>query len=352
MLYGMKTARLQLVLLIALLTGTVHAQHPEPSALREKARTLLGTVEAATTSELQDLAVELGQALFWDQRLSLDGNTACASCHFAELGGADSRARSPNARGMLTTFNAMTVFNAQDAKAGLRWLADRANGAEQALGSITGSMGFAAREDILPALENHGYRQRFAEAFPADSEPLSIANYGSALEAYQRTLRTPAAFDTWLDGDDTALTNTQLQGLNHFLELGCAGCHNGPLLGGNSLQRFGLVGDYWNWTYSTDPSFGLMETTGQAQDRNLFRVPPLRNVALTMPYFHDGSVPDLIGAIDVMAQAQLDRELPATILGEISAFLFSLSGEPPANFKAPASVEFHMHAVMTESTPQ
>jgi cytochrome c peroxidase len=316
------------------------AQAQTTATLRQQASTVLGTVAAPTAQELGAPEVQLGQALFWDQRLSPDGNTACASCHFAENGGADSRSRSPDARGSLTRFNAMTVFNTQTAGAGLRWLGDRDSGAAQAIGSVTGSMGFATREDLLPVLEANGYRARFATAFPAEPEPLTIANYGAALEAYQRTLRTPAAFDVWLNGDDGALTPTQLQGLSHFLELGCAGCHNGPLLGGSSLQRFGVFGDYWNWTGSADPSAGLMDASGEPEDRNLFRVQPLRNVALTQPYFHDASVPDLPRAIDVMAQAQLGKELPAATVAELAAFLDSLTGPVPVNFNTPAGIPF------------
>jgi cytochrome c peroxidase len=350
--YRPKRPLRSLCLAITLLAAsTALAQTRAPDPLREQARQVLGTVTAPTPSELQAPAVLLGQALFWDQRLSLDGNTACASCHFADKGGADSRPRSPTARGTLTTFNSMTVFNTQDARAGLRWFADRASGAAQALGSITGSMGFTTREELLPVLETNGYRDRFAAAFPAAAEPLSIDNYGAALEAYQRTLRTPAAFDAWLDGDDAALTSVQLRGLTYFLELGCAGCHNGPLLGGNSLQRFGVFDDYWTWTGSVEPSAGLMDSSKKPEDRNLFRVQPLRNTATTMPYFHDGSVPELRRAIDVMARAQLGLELSGTTLDELAAFLDSLTGEPPVNFSAPAGIPFMMPATSADNSP-
>lgn len=332
--YGVPAA----ALLLAAAFCMMPALGAAPAELREQARQTFAAISAPATEELQNPLVQLGRMLFWDPRLSLDGRTACASCHLAPQGGADARPQSPTARGGLTRFNSMSVFNAQDASAGLRWLADRASGAEQAIGSLTGSLGFAAPGDVLPLLERHGYAARFDAAYPDTSPALSVANYGAALEAYQRTLRTPSAFDAWLAGDAAALDATQLEGLQHFLELGCAGCHNGALLGGSSLQRFGVFGDYWEWTASARQDTGLMAASGDAADRNRFRVQPLRNVALTAPYFHDGSVANLQDAVAIMAKAQLGRELSATTLAALVAFLESLSGPVPAHYSAPAGL--------------
>jgi len=302
----------------------------------------LGALDPVTEQELMSPAVKLGQSLFWDIRLSSDGNTACASCHYRENHGSDRRTHSITARGEATTFHSLSVFNAQLAEAGLRWFADRPSGADQAIGSITGSMGFEERAHILPLLEEHGYTPLFQEAFPDDATPLSAANYGTALEAYQLTLRTPAPFDDWLKGDDDALNEEQKSGLRRFLTMGCAGCHNGALLGGNSLQRFGMLEDYWDHTGTEEPHSGLMNRTGKEEDRYRFRVAPLRNVAKTPPYFHDGSVAELEKAIAIMARIQLGQPLEQEALEELAAFLGTLTGKIPANFAAPEKIPFHL----------
>ena len=326
---------------MALLTGLpVLAQ--SPSDLRSMASAQLGALEPATAEEAAMPRAMLGQALFWDMRLSADGRTACASCHIPDNAGSDPRPLSVNARGALTSLHSLTVFNAQEAQAGLRWFADRPSGAAQALGSITGSMGFETREDILPALQSAGYDAAFQMAFPEDSNPMTVNNYGVALEDYQRTLRTPAPFDAWLQGDDSAMNAQQLQGLQRFVSLGCASCHNGPLLGGASLQRFGVVADYAQLTGSPEPHAGLASVTGNAADQFRFRVPPLRNVAATPPYFHDGSVPELAHAVDIMARVQLGQTLDDQAIADVAAFLHTLTGPMPENFVPPEGVPFEL----------
>ena len=308
----------------------------EDDELRSAARGLFGTISAVTDEELRDPEVVLGQALFWDTRLSSNGEVACASCHLPEVGGADARPFSTNARGERTSRNSQTVFNSQQARAGLRWAGDRPTGAEQAIGSITGSMGFENVEDIVPLLLEHGYRDLFEQAFPGDRDAVSPANYGRAVQAYEETLRTPAAFDHWLEGDDAALTDLQVRGLDLFVSVGCAGCHNGPLFGGDSLQRFGVVADYRAHTGSRGSDTGLMKSTGREADRDVFRVQPLRNVSLTAPYFHDGAVEDLKTATQIMARVQLGRELSDTELEALLAFMNALSGDVPRNYQAPS----------------
>lgn len=306
--------------------------------LRRLAKTHFATIAPVTKAERHTPQATLGRALFWDPRLSSSGDTACASCHLVEDHGSDRRARSTTARGGRTGFHSMTVFNTQTAGAGLRWLADRPSGKAQALGSITGSMGFDQREDILASLVEHGYRPRFAAAFPDADEPLAVDHYGQALEAYQRTLRTPAPFDAWLDGDDDAMTESQKSGLRRFIDMGCAGCHGGELLGAQSLQKFGLVANYWEHTGSDEPHHGVMEVSGREADRDVFRVASLRNVAETAPYFHDASVVTLAQAVRVMARVQLGRDPGDGTTGEIVSFLKSLTGEVPVHFAPPDAV--------------
>lgn len=308
--------------------------------LRETAKRLLGGVSAATPEEIAAPTAQLGQALFWDMRLSVNGQVACASCHYRENWGSDSREQSINARGG-RTLQSQTVFHSMDTP-GLRWLADRASGKAQAMGSITGSMGFATREDILPVLMEHGYADLFKAAFPNDPDPVSVENYGQALEDYQRTLKTPAPFDAWLAGDDSAMTEAQVNGLQHFINVGCVGCHQGELIGGTMLQKFGVVEGYWTHTGSPDINSGLMRASGREEDRFFFRVPLLRNIAKTYPYFHDGSVSDLRRATDIMARIQLGQVLDDKVLDELVAFQEALTGELPVNFLPPEGIPFEL----------
>jgi cytochrome c peroxidase len=156
--------------------------------LGKKVSILFGAVRATTSDEINDPAAKLGQDLFWDMRLSISGDVACASCHYRENWGSDERPASINARGG-RTLQSQTVFHAMETP-GLRWLADRATGQAQAIGSITGSMGFSKREDILPVLLEHGYADKFKAAFPNDADPVSVESYGKAIEIYEFTLRT------------------------------------------------------------------------------------------------------------------------------------------------------------------
>src|SRR6185503_6105855 len=300
-------------------------------ALRREALTLFGRLSApaAVTPE-----AELGRALYWDERVSLDGKTSCGSCHFARDWGADRRRYSPDARGALTSRHSPTVFNAMSQPM-VRWLNDRKSGADQAEGSITGSMGFPSKDAGVAKMAELDYLPKFRAAFPRDEKPMSAANYGRAIAAYQATLVTPAPFDRFLAGDDAALGERQKAGMRRFIATGCSGCHNGENLGGAMLQKFGVTRDYWTETGSEKHDTGRFAVTKKEEDRYVFRVPMLRNVAKTAPYFHDGSVERLDRAVKVMASVQLGRTLTDAETAEIVAFLESLSGEVPANYAPP-----------------
>ena len=306
-----------------------------PADLRSQAASLFGTVLPVREEEVKAPAAVLGRALFWDGRLSLDGKTACASCHAREDHGADRRRFSTTAKGQPTALHSQVIFMAQD-QSSLRWYGDRRDGAQQAERSLTGSMGFANAADVNPLLKALGYEPMFRAAFPDQAEPMTPANYAAALQAYQKTLRTPAPFDAFLQGDDSALSPQQLSGLRRFIANGCVGCHNGPLLGGTSLQKFGQRRDYWLATGSSPADLGRYNATKQEADRYVFRVPMLRNIARTAPYFHDGSVERLEDAVRIMADVQLGLRLGDDEVADIVAFLGSLTGELPAHYAAPA----------------
>jgi cytochrome c peroxidase len=308
---------------------------PPPAALRTLAASLFGTVEPVDETEVAAPRAMLGRALFWDTRLSIDGKTACASCHAPEDWSSDRRARSINAKGQPTTLHSQPMFMAQDQFA-LRWYGDRRDGAHQAERSVTGSMGFDKAGEMEAALRAAGYEAGFRAAFPDAGAWLTPQQYGQALQAYQRTLRTPAPFDAFLRGDDSALDAAQRRGLQTFIETGCAGCHRGALLGGTSFQKFGVVKDYWQATGSKQIDLGRFTATKNEADRYVYRVPMLRNIAKTAPYFHDGSVATLDDAVRVMADVQLGRTLPARDVADIVAFLGSLTGTLPAHYAPPA----------------
>lgn len=301
-------------------------------ALRRQAAGLFGEIKAATGAGSPQ--AELGRALFWDERVSLDGKTACASCHFARDWGADRRPFSPDARGALTSRHSPTVFNSVSQPT-LRWLGDRKSAADQAEGSLGGSLGFPSRDAALTKLKGLGYEAAFRAAFPQETEPFSTANYGRALAAYQATLATPAAFDRFFAGNDAALSERQKAGLRSFISVGCGACHNGPLLGGTMLSKFGVVKDYWLETGSKKIDQGRFAITKKEEDRHVFRVPMLRNVSKTAPYFHDGSVATLDRAVRVMASVQLGRTLDDATVADLVAFLESLTGEIPSNYAPP-----------------
>ena len=301
-------------------------------ALRQQAAALFGQLKAGPNPS--SAQAELGRALFWDTRASADGKTACASCHFARDWGADRRKFSPDARGALTSRHSPTVFNSMD-QPGLRWLNDRKTGADQAESSLTGSLGFATKDAATVKLRELDYLARFRAAFPEDEQPLSTVNYGRALAAYQATLVTPAPFDRFLGGDDKALTERQKTGLKAFIATGCAGCHSGMNLGGSMLVKFGVTRDYWLETGSENPDPGRFAVTKKEEDRYVFRVPMLRNVAKTAPYVHDGSVDRLDRAVRVMGIVQLGRTLDDATVGSIVSFLESLTGEVPSHYAPP-----------------
>ena len=314
------------------LAGLVAACAHTDNQLRGDAAALFGRIEAVSTAATPE--VELGRALFWDARLSADGKTACASCHPASAWGADRRRFSPDARGELTSRQSPTIFNASLQPA-LRWLGDRKSLEQQAEGSLTGSMGFASKDAGIARANELQYEAAFRAAYPGDEKPVTAANYGRAIAAYEATLFTPAPFDRFLAGNDSALDSKQKAGLGAFIATGCTACHNGALLGGKTFQKFGLVKDYWLETGSEKQDIGREAMTKRTEDRYVFRVAMLRNVAKTAPYFHDGSVAELDRAVRVMAAVQLGKTLDNTTVESIVAFLESLTGEIPRNYAPP-----------------
>jgi len=249
---------LAIALTVNLLAALTYGQESKDKLL-EDAKATFGIVSAPKQEELDKPIVELGRHLFWDERLSANGKIACASCHAASSWGADAERFSLDAKGKLTKRNSQTVFNSM-LQSHLRWTGDRKSGAHQAEKSLTGSMGFTNADDVIALLKLHGYESRFEDAFPSIPGAMTPANYAKAIESYEATLGTPAPFDRYLNGQADALNEEQKQGLRLFMEVGCADCHSGKLLGGESLETFGVHSEYWNATGSDAHDAGLFES--------------------------------------------------------------------------------------------
>ncbi len=300
--------------------------------LRVRANQLFGVLEARPLPD--DPRVRLGQALFFEPRVSADGKVSCGTCHSAERGGADGLPKSKGVFGRDNPRNAPTVYNA-GLQFAQHWRGDRESLEDQAQKALLGkgSFGLESPEKAEAALGALTDREpSFREAFPGDPQPVSVENWGLAIGAYERTLVTPAPFDAYLKGDSSALSDEAKAGLQAFIDVGCANCHDGALLGGRTFRKFGIRQDYASLTGSAHLDAGRFDVTGEEADRFVFKVPGLRNVGLTAPYFHDGSVSELSKAVEVMGQAQLGQQLDATVVAQVVAFLLSLDGQAPESF--------------------
>jgi cytochrome c peroxidase len=281
---------------------------------------------------------ELGRRLFFEARVSADGNVSCSHCHLPELQGADGLPKSFGVFGKANPRNAPTIFDAAlQFKA--HWRGDRETIEEQAQKSLLGPASFGNPDyaAVVAKLKSiPGYSELFAKAFPDDKEPVNETNWGKAIGVFERTLPLPTRFDAFLRGDEKALTTAEQAGLRKFITMGCAGCHGGVGVGGASFAKFGVVTDYWKETGVETPDKGRADVTKNDADLYVFKVPSLRNVAKTGPYFHDGSVADLPPAVRVMGKTQLGVDLSDKDVESLVAFLGALTQPVPDNFSAPA----------------
>jgi cytochrome c peroxidase len=292
--------------------------------------------------------VELGRQLFFDPRLSLDGTVSCFSCHnVIAQGGDDDRATSLGVAGKTGNRSAPTVWNSAFMSV-LFWDGRAASLEEQAKGPLINPVEMAmpnhaaviARLKKIPA-----YVSQFNAVF-GGKDALTIDNVARAIAAYERTLITPdSPVDRFLKGDKRALSTQAQQGMKLFDKLGCVRCHNGPNYAGLivregalfypwNLQKFPSIrGSSYETKYELARDLGRFEATRQARDRHMFRIPTLRNIALTAPYMHNGKVPDLEEAVRVMAKVQLGKDLPDGEVKAVVAFLEGLTGRLPKQEK-------------------
>lgn len=276
----------------------------------------------------------LGKKLYYETRLSASGEMSCNTCHPIETYGVDNLPVSPGHDGTLGTRNSPTTFNAYFHTTQF-WDGRSPDLADQAKGPVLNpiEMGLQGPEEVVAILKSdEEYSKMFTTAFPDHEEPITFDNFADAIAAFEETLATPANFDLFLAGAVSELTETQKEGLALFIETGCIACHSGPGLGGNMMQRFGLVhGPYWDFTGSELQDRGKAEVTGNKADEDLFKSPSLRNIEKTAPYFHDGSVESLHEAVEIMAYTQLGRELKEEQTEKMVEFFRSLTGEIPGH---------------------
>lgn len=269
-----------------------------------------------------DAMIALGKSLYFDKRLSVNDKQSCNTCHNASEGaaGVDNEITSEGALGGRGSRNSPTVMNAGFHS--MQFWDGRADDLiAQAKGPICNpaEMAMPSPEAVEAKLKKtQEYPGMFAAAFPTDKTPLTFDNLAKSIAAFERTLIVKSRFDKWIVGDTTALTMAERRGMHTFINTGCISCHNGALFGGNGLQKLGNIQPY----PTSDP--GRYLVTKDPADSLMFKVPSLRLVSRTQPYFHDGTVPTLSRAIELMGWHQLGKKLTKTDVAEIETFLKAL----------------------------
>jgi cytochrome c peroxidase len=317
---------------------------PAPAAVQKAVidRALLNAFKVLPTrfedakNPITSEKVELGRMLYFDTRLSKNQDVSCNSCHDLNKFGVDGKPFSTGHKKQLGGRNSPTVYNAGGHILQF-WDGRAANLEEQAKGPILNpvEMAMPSAERVVETVKSiPGYVTAFQKAFPGEADPVTYDNLAKAIGAFERQLVTPSRFDKYLAGDENALSEAEKAGLEKFLGQGCQTCHNGPAIGG-SLQKLGLVVPF------PSKDQGRFDVTKNEADRMIFRVPTLRNVTKTGPWFHDGSVKELPTAVKLMAQHQFGKQLSDEDAKSIVTFLDSLTGELPKSYiakpKLPAS---------------
>lgn len=326
-----------------LLAASSTAAHAD--ALRDQANAIFKPIPEQTTG-LDAAQVELGRQLFFEPRLSASHVISCNTCHNIGTGGADNVPASSGHAWQKGARNSPTVFNAVFNVAQF-WDGRAKDLEEQAKGPVQNPVEMHNTPNNVEATLKSmpEYVAAFEKAFPGDKQAVSFDNMARALQAFESTLITPdSRFDQYLKGDDKALDAKEKKGLQAFMSAGCISCHNGVNLGGQAYFPFGLV-------KKPDASIlpsgdkGRFAVTKTQNDEYVFRAAPLRNVALTAPYFHSGQVWDLEEAVTIMGTAQLGKQLDAGEVGDIVAFLKTVTGKQP-------QVEYPLLPPSTASTPR
>ena len=320
----MKQIAWSVITLLLLATTSVFADGAD--LLIRRANRFLSLLPEAMPGSENDTSerIALGKKLYFEKRLSINDSQSCATCHRLEDGfaGVDNLATSPGARGEQGTRNSPTVLNAgwQDSQF---WDGRAEDLVEQAKGPILNPIEMGMPDEKSVEMKIRGiaeYRDAFALAFPGEEPAISYQNIAEAIAAFERTLITPARFDDFMNGDAGALSEAEQRGLKTFLKIDCKSCHDGKLLGGETYEPLGKENPYENQVDQ-----GMYALTKDEDDRMFFKVAPLRNVALTAPYFHDGKIKTLDEAVRKMGKLQLDEELTDQQVSDITSFLKALT---------------------------
>lgn len=317
------TSQKQFLLLSLTAIGACSSTPTEQDlALLEEARGNFIALEKTVPPPAQSIEakrIALGRKLYLDPILSVNNQVSCNTCHDLNRFGVDAEPTSPGHEKKRGDRNSPTTLNAHLHFAQF-WDGRTKDVEEQALGPILNplEMGMASEADVIKKLsENKEYVDAFKEAY----QDLTYKNVGAAIGAFERTLATPSRFDEYLKGDVFALSEKERAGLKDFQDIGCTACHNGIGIGGNSFQVLGAVEPY------PTKDLGRYNITKDPDDKYAFKVPSLRNIVHTAPYFHDGSVADLKDAVKLMGKHQLGSNLTDDQVDRIVAFLGSLSAK-------------------------
>lgn len=310
--------------------GAVESAAPDPGALRQKAITITSPLPDKMPGSEHDTPerIELGKKLFFEKRLSVNNTQSCNTCHAVDnhRGGVDNEPTSPGAFGKRGGRNSPTVLNAGFHLAQF-WDGRAEKLEDQAKGPILNpiEMSMPDPKTVIERLAaDAGYQTAFKRAFSGEANPINYDNVARAIAAFERTLITRDRFDDFLKGQDKVLSAGELRGLDLFLTAGCTTCHDGPVLGGSRYQKVGLVNPY------ATADKGRFEVTKQEEDLHFFKVPSLRNIALTAPYFHDGSQATLPEVVRQMGWLQLGRKFTEAEVADLVAFLNALTDKSRA----------------------
>ena len=324
----MKTLAITLLTGAALATSAIAADDLRAKAT-EIFKALPSTTPSVKDNPITPEKIELGKALFFDTRLSASGVFSCNSCHNLATGGDDNLETSIGHGWQKGPRNAPTALNAVLNEAQF-WDGRAEDLKAQAKGPVQAGVEMAntAKQVVSTLKSMPAYEDWFKSAFKDEKDPITFDNMAKAIEAFEATLITPSPFDSWLNGDDAALSDVQKTGLALFIDKGCSGCHSGVNVGGHGYYPFGLIEKPGADVLPVNDK-GRFAVTKTADDSYVFRAAPLRNIALTAPYFHSGKVWDLKQAVAIMGTAQLGTELKDEEVTQIAAFLDSLTGKMP-----------------------
>lgn len=305
------------------------------SELLVKASSFLKSVSTIDQETIPQEKVDLGKKLFYDKALSKNESISCNSCHNLASFGVDNKSFSLGDTKKLGGRNSPSVIYAS--LHSMQFWDGRAKDVEE-----------QAKEPLLNPVE-HGipnkeflekklraipkYKAMFQKAFPKEKEPITFDNLAKAVAAFERKLLPKSRFDDYLDGNETVLNKQEKKGLTDFIDNGCITCHGGVAMGGQMFQKFGVYSEYAKLTHSNKIDKGLFDRTKKEGDQFMFKVPGLRNVEKTAPYFHDGSVTSLKEAVQIMGKLQLNKDISDNDANDIVAFLKTLTADVDAKYK-------------------